>query len=269
MKHRILLAVAVLLAACSQETTDRQTAVDDLAEKVIAEKAEQKKQAEQEEKEEKKQVESVGRTKAERVVEAYLLSDTAKDRARFVLDPKTALPRMVEKYYRDRSLRDLLEINAISRVDGEGDPKVGRYGEYRADVANRRGSTNVYYYYVKNTKDGMKIDWEAAVGYNEMSWNAFKASRPTKPVTMRAVAILDDYYIFAFRNAERTHYSIRFPLEGVNGYVRKDSRLGKRLFDTLKDGEEHNLVLSIHFLPNSRGFVVLIDDLVSEDWLIR
>ena len=63
---------------------------------MIAEKAEQKKQAEQE-KEEKKQIESVGRTKAERVVEAYLLSDSAKGRARFVLDPKTALPRM-EKY---------------------------------------------------------------------------------------------------------------------------------------------------------------------------
>ena len=62
-----------LVGGCSQETTDRQTAIDDLAEKVIAEKAEQKKQAEQEE-EEKKQIESVGRTKAERVVEAYLLS---------------------------------------------------------------------------------------------------------------------------------------------------------------------------------------------------
>ena len=97
MKYfNLLLAVYLLLAGYSQETTDRQTAVDDLAEKVIAEKAEQKKQAEQE-KEEKKQIESVGRTKAERVVEAYLLSDSAKGRARFVLNPKTALPRM-EKY---------------------------------------------------------------------------------------------------------------------------------------------------------------------------
>ena len=268
MKYfNLLLAVYLLLVGCSQEAVDRQTAVDDLAEKVIAEKAEQKKQAEQE-KEEKKQIESVGRTKAERVVEAYLLSDTAKDRARFVLDPKTALPRM-EKYYRDRNLRGLLEINAISRVDGEGDPKVGRYGEYRADVANRRGSTDVYYYYVKNTKDGMKIDWEAAVGYNELSWSALKATRPTKPVTMRAEATLQSYYNYAFMNAERTHYSIRFGLKGVSGYVRKDSRLGKRLFDILKDGEEHNLVLSIRFLPNSYGNVVLIDDLVSEDWLIR
>ena len=267
MKFRsLLLITVVLLAGCSQET-DRQTAVDDLAEKVIAEKAEQKKQAEQE-KEEKKQIESVGRTKAERVVEAYLLSETAKDRARFVLNPRTALPRM-EKYYRDSNLRSLLEINAISRVDGEGDPKSGKYGEYRADVASGRGSSDVYYYYVKNTRGGMKIDWEAATGYNEMSWNAFKVSRPTKPVTMRVEAVLSDYYNYAFANAERTHYSISFGLELVSGYVRKDSRLGKRLFDTLKDGEEHNLILSIRFLPNSYGNTVLIDELVSEDWLIR
>ena len=263
----LLLSVLVVLAGCSQETA--QTAVDDLAEKVIAEKAEQKKQAE-EKKEEKKPIESVGRTKAERVVEAYLLSETAKDRARFVMNPMTALPRM-EKYYRDRNLRSLLEINAISRVDGEGegDPKAGKYGEYRADVANRRGSTNVYYYYVKNTRGGMKIDWEAVIGYNEMSWNAFKASRPTKPVTMRVEAVLSDYYNYAFASAERSHYSIRFGLEGVSGYVRKDSRLGKRLFDILKDGEEHRLILSIHFLPNSSGNVTLIDKIVSEDWLIR
>ena len=71
----LMLSVLVVLAGCSQET-DRQTPVDDLALKVIAEKAEQKKQAEQEKP--KPQIVSVGRTKAERIVEAYLLSDTAK-----------------------------------------------------------------------------------------------------------------------------------------------------------------------------------------------
>ena len=97
----LLLSVLVVLAGCSQET-DRQTAVDDLAEKVIAEKVEQKKQAEQESP--KEQVESVGQTRAERIIEAYLVSTSAKDRARFVLDPKTALPRM-EKYYSDVNLK--------------------------------------------------------------------------------------------------------------------------------------------------------------------
>ncbi|MCY3680363.1 MAG: hypothetical protein OXH16_03140 [Gemmatimonadetes bacterium] len=45
--------------------------------------------------------------------------------------------------------------------------------------------------------------------------------------------------------------------------------MGKQLFDILKDGESHSFVLEIRFLPNSYGNVVLIDDLVSEDWLIR
>ncbi|MXZ00011.1 hypothetical protein F4Y93_04945 [Candidatus Poribacteria bacterium] len=38
MNHRILLLIAAVLVGCSQETTDRQTAGDNLAEKVIAEK---------------------------------------------------------------------------------------------------------------------------------------------------------------------------------------------------------------------------------------
>ena len=261
----LLLSVLVVLAGCSQET-DRQTPVDDLAAQVIAEKAEQKKQAEQEKP--KPQIVSVGRTNAARVVEAYLLSDTAKNRARFVLDPKTALPRM-QKFYEERNLSGI-EVKELSRIDGGGDPKPGKYGKYRAGYINRKGDKNTSIHYVKNTRDGMKINWEATAGYNELSWNTFKASRPTKPVTMRVEAVLDDYYNYAFANAERTHYSIRFRLERVSGYVRKDSRLGRRIFDILKDGEEHNLILKIRFLPNSSGPTdILIDDLVSEDWLIR
>ena len=262
MKRLILLLVAAVLVGCSQEAADRQTAVDDLAEKVIAEKTEQKKQAEQEKP--KPQVESVGQTKAERVIEAYLLSDTAKGRARFVLEPKTALPRM-EKYYRDRNLRGL-KVDAVLRVDGEGDPKVGRYGEYRADVVNRRGSADVQYCYVKNTHDGMKIDWEATIGYNEMSWPAFKASRPKKAVIMRAELKLSPLYPLEFVNAQHAYYCVMMSFAEY-GVVRKNSSAGRRIFNILKDGENHNITVKVRY--SQSGESVIIDDLVSENWLIR
>ena len=204
------------------------------------------------------------------VVEAYLLSDTAKGRARFVLDPKTALPRM-EKYYEESNLSGI-EAKEVSRIDGEGDPKPGEYGKYRAGYIYPGGYKITSIYYVKNTKDGMKINWEASAGFNEMPWNTFKASRPTKPVDMRVEASLSDYYNWGFRAAQRTHYSIRFKDRHIWGYVRKDSSLGKRLFNILKNGEKHSLVLSIRYLPNPRypnSEVTLIDKIVSEDWLIR
>ena len=125
----------------------------------------------------KPQIVSVGRTNAERIVEAYLLSDTAKDRARFVLAPKMALPRM-QKYYEEYNLSGT-EVKELSRIDGEGDPKPGKYGKYRAGYINRRGYKNTSIYYVKNTRDGLKIDWEASTGFNEMSWSGFLALRPT------------------------------------------------------------------------------------------
>ncbi|MXZ00010.1 hypothetical protein F4Y93_04940 [Candidatus Poribacteria bacterium] len=202
--------------------------------------------------------------KAERVVEAYLLSDTAKDRARFVLNPKTALPRM-EKYYRDRNLRGL-KVDAVLRVDGEGDPKVGRYGEYRADVVNRRGSADVQYCYVKNTHDGIKIDWEATIGYNEMSWKAFKASRPKKAVIMRAEAQLSPLYPLEFVDAQHAYYCVLMSYT-EHGVVRKNSSAGRRIFNILKDGENHNITVKVRY--SQSGESVIIDDLVSEDWLIR
>ena len=174
----------------------------------------------------------------------------------------------MEKYYEESNLSGI-EVKELSRIDSEGDPKPGKYGKYRAGYINRRGYKNTVTYYVKNTREGIKINWEATIGYNEMSWNAFKALRPTKPVTMRVEETLKSDYMYAFRNTERTHYSIGLGLLEW-GYARKDSRAGKRLFDILKDGEEHNLVLKIRFLPNSSGPTdILIDDLVSEDWLIR
>ena len=262
MKYRtLLLSVLIVLAGCQQETTDRQTAVDDLAEKVIAEKAEQKKQAEQE-KEKKKQIVSVGKTKAARVVEAFLLSDTAKGRARFVLAPKMALPRM-EKFYEDVNLKGI-EIDEISRVDGdgEGDPKVGKYGKYKAVYTDRRDRKRTTILYVKNTRDGIKIDWEAVTGFNELSWRAFNATRPTKPVIMRTEAQLSDYYEF-----RDTHYFVLCSF-ATFGYVRKSSRAGRQIYNILKDGESHKITLKVRHTKED-GKIAIIDDIVSDDWLIR
>lgn len=180
----------------------------------------------------------------------------------------------MEKYYEDRNLSGI-EVKELSRIDGEGDPKPGKYGKYRAGYINRSGYKNTSVHYVKNTRDGLKINWEATAGYNEPSWKAFEVSRPTNPIAMRVEAVLENHYsAFSTDFAETTHYSILFGFVTF-GYARKDSRLGKRLFNILKDGERHNLVLSIHYLsnhPNKHGIIehgIIIDDLVSEDWLIR
>ena len=116
----------------------------------------------------------------------------------------------------------------------------------------------------------MRIDWEASIGFNEMSWAAFQAVKPTDPTTFRVEARLDDHYpLFGSRFTASTHFSIHLYPFPDWGYVRKNSPTGKRIFEILKDGEEHNLTLKVRFLPNTYGGNIVIDEMVSEDWLIR
>ena len=121
----------------------------------------------------------------------------------------------------------------------------------------------------------MKIDWEAAVGFNEMSLKLFNIIRPEGKKIFRCEAQLDSHYDLYRPDMARTYYSIslRDPrgLPLMWGYVVKESEVGKRLFDILKDGETHSLTLKMSLIDpaDPHGRKAIIDDLVSDDWLIR
>ena len=104
-----------------------------------------------------------------------------------------------------------------------------------------------------------------------MSWKAYKAQRPTVPMEFRVKATLDDYYNYEFMGAQRYYWSIELGdlNVGLNGYVRKDSETGKKMYELLKDGEGHNLIVKMKFLPNGspHGNVVLIEELIFDNWL--
>ena len=66
-----------------------------------------------------------------------------------------------------------------------------------------------------------------------------------------------------------TPIQIRATSEGFQTASKKDSESGRRMYELLKDGESHNLIVKIRFLPNGApsGNVVLIEDLISDNWL--
>ena len=257
MKFRTLLSVLVVLVGCATE----QEPVDTLTKREAPQEKTQPVQPAQGDQEQP--AEQVN------IIQAYIEAGSVRSRARYVLNPEAALPRM-EKRYEGSNLRDIEAIE-IKRIDGQGNPKVGKYGKYKASWESRgRFATGIYY--VKNTRDGLKIDWEASTGFNEMSWSGFLALRPTTPMIFRVNAQISDYYNYEFSGAHNTHYSIRLPeVYSVYGYARKNSPLGRQLFDILKDGERHNLTLQVRFFRNPAPHTntVIIDKLISEDWLIR
>ncbi len=207
----------------------------------------------------------------EDIIKDYFGVEKWEERLSMVLDPEIAKPLM-ESYYDDWSPTGETKIERITRIDGKGKVDIGEYIKLKVTrsglnaFGNRISETTLYY--VKRTPDGYKINWQASLGINEMSWNAYKAQRPTVPIEFRVQATLGNYYNYEFINAQ--HYWWSIDLENfLYRYVKKDSESGRRMYELLKDGEGHNLIVKIRFLPNGdpSGNVVLIEDLISDSWL--
>ena len=55
--------------------------------------------------------------------------------------------------------------------------------------------------------------------------------------------------------------------EEITGYVRKEFENGKKLFELLKDGKRHSVVLEIAYAKRSQNSsVVTITDMLSKSW---
>ncbi len=117
---------------------------------------------------------------------------------------------------------------------------------------------------------GLKIDWESWVGWSEISWKEFLASKPTTARTFRLILAPIDYYNFDFKDDSKWRsYRLESPDRetSVYGYVEKDSLLDKRIRPS-SDAKSALLMLSLKF--PERGLSsnqVLIESLVADGWV--
>lgn len=94
------------------------------------------------------------KTKAQQIVKDYLLSETAKERSSFVIDPKEELPRM-EKMYKDGNVS--WKNRHFSFME---DRKLGDYV-----LVSIKQNNNTSSYFLKN----LKIDWSTSQLFNNHS----------------------------------------------------------------------------------------------------
>ncbi|MYA16687.1 MAG: UxaA family hydrolase [Gammaproteobacteria bacterium] len=178
---------------------------------------------------------------------------------------------VVEDYFAEHEKR--YKIWEIVRIDGEKEVDVGKYIRLSVWYGTQdRRAPNPFLYYVKRTPDGYRIDWEASLGNNPMSWQAYMAQRPLNPMMFRIKARLASWYHGEFHNAQPDYFSILIVsnlVPDLYGYVKRRSKSGKRMYEILKDGERHHLTVKMRFLPYRRNSPhVLIDTLISENWVI-
>ncbi len=117
---------------------------------------------------------------------------------------------------------------------------------------------------------GLKVDWESWVGWSEISWKEFLATKPTASRVFRVSLTPVDYYNFEFKeDLKWQSYRLESPDHEISvyGYVEKGSALDKQIRPA-SDVKAVLLMLSLKFSEGGLSSnQVLIERLVADGWV--
>lgn len=122
------------------------------------------------------------------------------------------------------------------------------------------------------TPEGLRIDWESWVGWSEMPWEEFLASKPTTGKLFRLTLSPVEYYNMAFADDKKWQsYRLESPdgIRTLYGYAERGSGLDAELRPS-PDIKRIALTLSLKFPENaSSKNQVLIEKFVAEGWVLE
>ena len=111
-----------------------------------------------------------------------------------------------------------------------------------------------------------KLDWEASVGYNPVTFARFRALQDGQIATMRCFANLDtsrydEYFGIGIRD-ELTNFQF-------TAYIRRDSENGLLLMDYLERGDARPAILEMYYNDriNRYSKEVLITNFIMQGWV--
>lgn len=179
-------------------------------------------------------------SEASEVIRKYNETPNWQDRLKYVFEPER-VRRLMEDYYEQQHGVDpvmgALMDQGRFRIDGTEIVLLtyrGARTDGKLEIALRRASG-----------DRLVIDWESFVGYGEKSFAELIRSRPAKPVLIRALVKLDDYYNFEFSDSKK-HLSLKLSAPDgesfVNAYCEHDSVMGRWLAEDIGIRPEDSLV---------------------------
>ena len=89
----------------------------------------------------------------------------------------------------------------------------------------------------------------------------------------RCGARLNSFYSDEYRDSRNSHFSITLSLSDSNkegiffGFIPKETADGRKLFDILKDGKEHGVILELEYGPRAQSDNILtINRFVKDGW---
>lgn len=117
--------------------------------------------------------------------------------------------------------------------------------------------------------DGLRVDWEAWVGWSSMPWDQFKASKPSEPQLFRVTVAPVDYFNYEFKDETRWSawmLSSRQNKEFVYGYLARNSVTETKFLSMVKNSAGE-MILMLAFPPNaSANNLCEITDVIAAGW---
>ena len=204
------------------------------------------------------------------IAEAKILAGKFLDARRIeemlplVRNPEVAEARMRSHYSRGEiEAPGLREFNLAGRSYSRGTS---------FEVQVRTRDYRVRTLAVCETLEGIKIDWESWVGWSEMPWEEFAASKPTTAKLFRVKLSLGTYYNFAFFDEKKWKaYRLESP-DGAwefYGYVESNSELDSQL-KLPPNIQQAALTLLLKFPADAKtDNQVVIEKFIANGWLLE
>ena len=199
---------------------------------------------------------------SEPLVKRFLEATTVDDLLPLVRNPAVAEARMRAFYTAGK-----IEAAGLSQFNSSGSASI-REKFISLSVVTRDHEEKALA--LIETPQGLKIDWESWVGWSDISWEKFLATKPVTGHVFRVTVSAVEYYNFGFADESKWHsYRLVSP-DGENslyGYIERGSVLEQRI---RPDGETKSLamMLSLKFPEGATtNSQVVIETLVADGWV--
>lgn len=199
---------------------------------------------------------------AEPIARKFLSATTIEEILPLVRNTAISEPRM-RKFYQDHGIKPA----GMSQFNTGGE--IGLLGSLRS-VGVTTGDFDDRSLVFEESPDGLKIDWESWVGWSEITWAEFLATKPKVAKVFRVTLSPVVYYNFGFSDEDMwVSYRLESPEHehSIYGYVQKGSPLEQRIQPS-PDVKSTALTLSLKFPEvTTSNDQVVIEALVTEGWV--
>ena len=183
----------------------------------------------------------------------------------YVRNPERVKPLMLDYYSREPfEKHEFLGLKSDLQAAESIGPD---FYAAEADIGGPRSQTMI----LEDTPKGFRVDWEYYVQYNPMNWSTFLKEAPAPAMDFRVYANIAPDYRHPFTDESRylgVNLMTLNDTSEIMGYAERNSELGKRLEEFLKDKHEELCILRLQFPSGPNPNTVYIRELVNPHWII-